>query len=61
MACEVCAHGAALTEKCRNIPAFVNQIPTKAWGLLFALQSGQDPLDEERQYLVRYVADSSAG
>jgi len=45
----VCAHGAALTEKCRVIPAFVNQIPT------------EDPLDEERQYLVRYVADSSAG
>jgi len=45
----VCAHGAALTEKCRVIPAFVNQIPT------------EDPLDEERQYLVRYVSDSSAG
>ena len=26
----VCAHGAALTEKCRVIPAFVNQIPTQA-------------------------------
>ncbi|OLQ05916.1 hypothetical protein AK812_SmicGene10839 [Symbiodinium microadriaticum] len=24
----VCAHGAALTEKCRQIPAFVNQIPS---------------------------------
>jgi len=45
----VCAHGANLTEKCRVIPAFVNQIPT------------EDSLDEERQYLVRYVTDSSAG
>eukprot|EP00435_Cladocopium_sp_Y103_P039481 s1489_g10.t1 len=45
----VCAHGANLTEKCRVIPAFVNQIPT------------EDALDDERQYLVRYVADSSAG
>ncbi|CAK9081001.1 unnamed protein product [Durusdinium trenchii] len=45
----VCAHGAALTEKCRVIPAFVNQIPT------------QEALDEDRQYLVRYVSDSSAG
>lgn len=26
---KVCAHGANLTEKCRVIPAFVNQIPTE--------------------------------
>ena len=27
---KVSAHGAALTEKCRAIPPFVNQIPTEA-------------------------------
>lgn len=42
------AHGAALTEKCRAIPSFVNQIPTKL-------------IDRERQYLVRFIEDSSAG
>lgn len=46
---KVSAHGAALTEKCRAIPPFVNQIPT------------QEVIDEERQYLVRFITDSSAG
>eukprot|EP00438_Fugacium_kawagutii_P032721 Skav229141 [mRNA] locus=scaffold1875:163934:166662:+ [translate_table: standard] len=44
------AHGAALTEKCRAIPSFVNQIPTRRY-----------ILDQERQYLVRFIEDSSAG
>jgi len=43
------ANAAALTEKCRRIPAFVNQIPS------------QDYLDMERQYLVRFISDSSPG
>ncbi|CAE7474530.1 TTN [Symbiodinium sp. CCMP2592] len=43
------ANAAALTEKCRSIPAFVNQIPS------------QDYLDMERQYLVRFISDSSPG
>mmetsp|Transcript_40792 Transcript_40792/g.67446 ORF Transcript_40792/g.67446 Transcript_40792/m.67446 type:complete len:163 (-) Transcript_40792:296-784(-) len=42
------AHGAALTEKCLAIPSFVNQIPSKL-------------IDQERQYLVRFIEDSSAG
>jgi len=46
---KVCSHGAALTEKCRNIPAFVNQIPTDA------------RINPDRQYLVRFVLDSAAG
>ncbi|CAJ1363019.1 unnamed protein product [Effrenium voratum] len=45
----VSAHGAALTEKCRAIPPFVNQIPTSA------------SIDQDRQYLVRFIQDSSAG
>jgi len=45
----VCAHGAALTEKCRAIPAFVNQLQSDL------------PNDFDRQYLVRYITDSSAG
>ncbi|CAK9023094.1 unnamed protein product [Durusdinium trenchii] len=45
----VCAHGADLTEKCRAMPAFVNQIPTNVL------------IDVERQYLVRFIADSSPG
>ncbi|CAE7588166.1 unnamed protein product, partial [Symbiodinium sp. CCMP2456] len=45
----VCAHGAALTEKCRQIPAFVNQIPSP------------EPIDTERSYLVHFITDSSAG
>lgn len=40
----VCAHGADLTEKCRAMPAFVNQIPTNVL------------IDVERQYLVRFIA-----
>lgn len=47
----VCSHGAALTEKCRAIPAFVNQIPSQ----------DADPIDLDRTYLVRFIADSSAG
>jgi len=47
----VCSHGAALTEKCRAIPAFVNQIPSP----------DADPIDLDRTYLVRFIADSSAG
>jgi len=42
------AQAAALTEKCRAIPAFINQIPG-------------DCIDHDRQYLVRFVADTSAG
>lgn len=45
----VTAHGADLTEKCRNMPAFVNQIPTNIL------------IDLDRQYLVNFIADSSAG
>eukprot|EP00439_Symbiodinium_sp_Y106_P041673 s267_g5.t1 len=45
----VCMHGADLTEKCRAIPAFVNQIPTNL------------DVDLDRQYLVTFIADSSAG
>ncbi|CAE7913445.1 unnamed protein product, partial [Symbiodinium necroappetens] len=45
----LCSAGADLTSKCQNIPAFVNQ-----------LQSNE-PLNEDRQYLVRYIDDSSAG
>jgi len=44
----VSAHGAALTEKCRGIPPFVNQMPGEL-------------IDHQRQYLVRFVTDSSAG
>ena len=44
----VAAHGAALTEKCRGIPPFVNQMPGEL-------------IDHQRQYLVRFVTDSSAG
>ena len=40
----VSAHGAALTEKCRGIPPFVNQMPG-------------DLIDHERQYLVRFVTE----
>ncbi|CAE7232790.1 cnnm4 [Symbiodinium pilosum] len=43
------SRAAALTEKCRSIPTFINQIP-----------SDRD-LDPDRQYLCRYVADSSTG
>eukprot|EP00439_Symbiodinium_sp_Y106_P038099 s2116_g4.t1 len=39
------------TEKCRAIPAFVNQIPSP----------DADPIDLDRTYLVRFIADSSAG
>ena len=45
----VCSHGAELTEKCQGIPAFVNQILTT------------HSTDVDRQYLVRFVSDSSAG
>ena len=45
----VSGHGADLTEKCRAMPAFVNQIPTNVL------------IDSERQYLVNFIADSSAG
>ncbi|CAE6970371.1 ectD, partial [Symbiodinium sp. KB8] len=48
-AVRVCSSGAALTEKCRTIPAFVNQIPTDSC------------IDDERQYLVHFVLNSSAG
>ncbi|CAE7389723.1 unnamed protein product [Symbiodinium natans] len=48
VATRLCFHGAALTEKCRNIPALVNQIPG-------------DAINPERQYLVRFITDSAAG
>ena len=37
------SHGACLTEKCRTIPAFVNQIPR------------EEGIDFERQYLVDFI------
>ena len=37
------SHGAGLTEKCRTIPAFVNQIPR------------EEGIDLERQYLVDFI------
>lgn len=40
----VAAHGAALTEKCRGIPPFVNQMPGEL-------------IDHQRQYLVRFVTE----
>ena len=45
----ICAAGADLTAKCHGIPAFVNQL---AAGV---------PLSVERQYLVQFISDSSAG
>ncbi|CAJ1355140.1 unnamed protein product [Effrenium voratum] len=45
----VFSRGASLTQKCRVVPSFVNQIPSATL------------LDTERQYLVRFVEDSSAG
>lgn len=43
------AHGAALTEKCKFIPGFVNQIPT------------EEPIDLDKQFLVNFVLNSNAG
>ncbi|CAK9080946.1 Metal transporter CNNM4 [Durusdinium trenchii] len=43
------SHGASLTEKCRLVPAFVNQIP------------GEEGIDLDKQYLVNFIANSSAG
>jgi len=43
------SHGAALSEKCRIIPAFVNQIP------------GEESIDVDKQYLVSFITHSSAG
>ena len=42
------AKGAWLSEKCRQIPAFVNQLHGNG-------------ADTDRQYLVRYISDSAAG
>ncbi len=42
------AEGALLSEKCNQVPAFVNQLP------------GEDD-DAQRQYLVRFVSDSATG
>ncbi|CAE7253789.1 unnamed protein product [Symbiodinium natans] len=42
-------HASSLTEKCAHIPAFVNQIPTGS------------SIDLDRQYLVRFISDSSPG
>lgn len=41
--------GTAITEKCRIVPAFVNQIP-----------AGRR-INMERSYLVQFITDSSAG
>eukprot|EP00435_Cladocopium_sp_Y103_P065258 s2097_g27.t1 len=41
----VCTTGASLTEKCRNIPALVNQLPSDIC------------IDTERQYLVNFLKD----
>ncbi len=43
------AHGAALTEKCKFIPSFVNQIPV------------EEPIDLDKQFLVNFVLNSNAG
>ena len=40
--------GVSVTEQCRRVPQLVNQLPGKA-------------LDERRQYLVRFLHDSSVG
>ena len=40
--------GVNVTEQCRRVPGFVNHLPGKA-------------LDERRQYLVRFLHDSSVG
>lgn len=45
----VCTTGASLTEKCRNIPALVNQLPSDIC------------IDTDRQYLVNFLKDSAAG
>jgi len=42
------AKGASLGEKCRQVPAFVNQLHGNG-------------ADTDRQYLVRYISDSAAG
>eukprot|EP00438_Fugacium_kawagutii_P013869 Skav228409 [mRNA] locus=scaffold3824:293097:294914:- [translate_table: standard] len=42
------AKGASLSEKCHQIPAFVNQLPGEG-------------ADTDRQYLVQYISASSAG
>lgn len=46
----LCAKGASLSERCRQIPAFVNQLNMFGEGA-----------DTDRQYLVRYISDSAAG
>ncbi|CAE7357948.1 unnamed protein product [Symbiodinium natans] len=45
----VFSHAAGLTEKCRAIPAFVNQI------------MAEEAVELNRQYLVQFIKDSSAG
>ncbi|CAE7885493.1 unnamed protein product, partial [Symbiodinium microadriaticum] len=45
----VFSHAAGLTEKCRAIPAFVNQI------------MAEEAIERNRQYLVQFIKDSSAG
>lgn len=45
----VCTTGASLTEKCRSIPALVNQLPSDIC------------IDTNRQYLVNFLKDSAAG
>lgn len=37
---EVCANGASLTEKCRNIPALVNQLPSELGPLVQSFTVG---------------------
>lgn len=44
------AKGASLSERCRQIPAFVNQLDMLSEGA-----------DTDRQYLVQYISDSAAG
>ena len=46
----LCAKGASLSERCRQIPAFVNQLNMFGEGA-----------DTDRQYLVRYISDRAAG
>lgn len=50
LAARLFAQGASLSERCRQIPAFVNQLSMLS-----------DGADTDRQYLVRYISDSAAG
>eukprot|EP00435_Cladocopium_sp_Y103_P044108 s1414_g12.t1 len=57
----VTAHGADLTEKCRAMPAFVNQKPGYFHLGIVPRIPTHILIDLDRQYLVHFIADSSAG